>query len=79
MLTSSIACLRLSSRTGVNEQKSAASSVPAKLAARTRPHIRAISQRFRREKSASKGRTTVIVVSVNNCWRARITMRNPME
>ncbi len=41
--------------------------------------MRAMSQRFLREKSASRGRTTVIVVSVNNCWRARITMRKPME
>ena len=40
------------------------------------PHARH-RQRFRRLNSASSGKITVIVVSVNNCWRARITMRKP--
>ena len=77
-LMSSIASRSSGVITGVNVQKSAATSVPARLASKhDRPHARRAPE-FCAFGSAITGSTTVIVFSVKSCWRASTTMTKPI-
>ena len=62
---------------GEYRQNSAANSVPMRLAASTIAHSRAMREMLLKLRSASTGSTTVMVLSVNNCWRAMTIIRNP--
>jgi hypothetical protein len=60
-------------------QNTAAANVPATLARRTIAHMRHSRSTFAAVSSAITGSTTVMVFSVNSCWRASTTMTKPTE
>ncbi len=72
-------CSRSGGSTGVKVQNSAANSVPARLAASTIAHSRAIRQMLTQEMSLNTGSTTVMVLSVNSCWFPSTTIRKPTQ
>ena len=74
---SSIPVLSSGEMTGAKLQNIAENSVPARLANRTIDQRRAIRPRLRSEGLAMTGSTTVIVFSVNNCWRESTTITKP--
>jgi hypothetical protein len=66
------------SMAGVKLQSTAAKAVPARLAASTMAHSRIAQTKRPTVGRAITGSTTVIVLSVNNCWRASTTITKPI-
>ena len=60
-------------------QNSAANNVPARFAASTIAQSRAMRPIFSQVALAATGKTAVIVLSVNNCWRDSTAMMNPTQ
>ena len=63
----------------MNVQNNAANNVPARLAASTIAQSRAMRTILPQVTSAATGKTAVIVISVNSCWRESTAMMNPMQ